>query len=215
MAGRAQGTSAGLSRERIAATAVALVDRDGLERFGVRRLADELGVDPMSIYHHVKGKAALLDAVSEAVLTEVADTSDDTTHDWERIARRTAHGYRSMAYRHPRVFPLLTTRAQTSPVALSALEELVTAMREAGLPDQLVADAPLLLFGFLNGYLLAVLSGEADGSEAMPSIDPAAFPTMAALAPLQTGFGSVSEFDRILDTVLDGIRNRAAGDGAR
>ncbi|MEU8248887.1 TetR/AcrR family transcriptional regulator C-terminal domain-containing protein [Nonomuraea sp. NPDC048916] len=214
MARRTQGRSAGLDRERIAATAVALVDRDGLERFGVRRLAEELGVDPMSIYHHIKGKAALLDAMSEAVLAEVAVTADDTSHGWEETARWTAHGYREMAYRHPRVFPLLATRAQTSPVALSALERLVTAMRKAGLPDQVVADAPLMLFGFLNGYLLAVLSGEPDGAGDLPAIDATAYPTMATLMPLQAGFGSLAEFDRMLGTVLDGIRHRAAQSGS-
>nr|WP_055504732.1 TetR/AcrR family transcriptional regulator C-terminal domain-containing protein [Nonomuraea pusilla] len=216
MARRAQGTSAGLDRERIAAAAVALVDRDGLERFGVRRLAEELEVDPMSIYHHIKGKAALLDAISEAVLAEVATAADDAQpHDWEEIARLTAHGYREMAYRHPRVFPLLATRAQTSPVALTALERLVTAMREAGLPDQVVADAPLMLFGFLNGYLLAVLSGGSGQVSDMPAINATAYPTMAALASLQAGFGSVEEFDRIFDTVLGGIRDQADRRGTR
>lgn len=216
MARRAQGTSAGLDRERIAAAAVALVDRDGLERFGVRRLAEELEVDPMSIYHHIKGKAALLDAISEAVLAEVATAADDAQpHDWEEIARLTAHGYREMAYRHPRVFPLLATRAQTSPVALTALERLVTAMRAAGLPDQVVADAPLMLFGFLNGYLLAVLSGGSGQAGDMPAINAAAYPTMAALASLQAGFGSVEEFDRIFDTVLGGIRDQADRRGTR
>ncbi|MEU6077437.1 TetR/AcrR family transcriptional regulator C-terminal domain-containing protein [Micromonospora sp. NPDC047074] len=210
MARRTQGVSAGLDRERIAAVAVALVDRDGLERFGVRRLAEELGVDPMSIYHHLKGKAALLDAISEAVLAEVAGGEDDTSGSWEEITRATARRYREMAYRHPRVFPLLATRAQTSPVALTGLERMVSAMRAAGLPDQVVADAPLMLFGFLNGYLLAVLSGEPDGIGAVPAIDAAAYPTMATLMPLQAGFGSPAEFDRMLDTVLDGIRNRAA-----
>ncbi|MFD8821245.1 TetR/AcrR family transcriptional regulator [Streptomyces sp. NPDC059605] len=155
MARRAQGTSAGLDRERIAA-AVALVDRDGPERFGVRRLAQELEVDPMSIYHRIKGKGALLDAMSEAVLAEVAAaTGDDAFHCWEENARRTAHGYREMAYQRPQVFPLLVTRAQASPAAISALEELVTAMREAGLPDQMIADVPMVLFGFLNDHLLA------------------------------------------------------------
>ncbi|SEL57043.1 TetR/AcrR family transcriptional regulator [Nonomuraea pusilla] len=216
MARRAQGTSAGLDRERIAAAAVALVDRDGLERFGVRRLAEELEVDPMSIYHHIKGKAALLDAISEAVLAEVATAADDAQpHDWEEIARLTAHGYREMAYRHPRVFPLLATRAQTSPVALTALERLVTAMRAAGLPDQVVADAPLMLFGFLNGYLLAVLSGGSGQAGDMPAINATAYPTMAALASLQAGFGSVEEFDRIFDTVLGGIRDQADRRGTR
>ncbi|MEV8314624.1 TetR/AcrR family transcriptional regulator C-terminal domain-containing protein [Streptomyces sp. NPDC059900] len=212
MAGRTRGTSAGLDRRRIAAAAVALVDRDGLERFGVRRLAQELGVDPMSIYHHIKGKPALLDAMSEAVLADVAVFTDDTASgDWEEVARRTAHGYREMAYRHPRVFPLLVTRAQTSPVAVSALEKLVTAMRAASLPDQVVADAPMVLFGFLNGHLL---SRTIDEPGATPEFDATAYPAMAALSPLMTGFGSLPEFDRMLDTVLAGIKDRAARSAA-
>ncbi|MEV5987720.1 TetR/AcrR family transcriptional regulator C-terminal domain-containing protein [Streptomyces sp. NPDC052051] len=218
MARRTRGTSAGLDRERIAATAVALVDRDGLERFGVRRLADELGVDPMSIYHHIKGKAALLDAVSEAVLAEMPPGTDDAAHngdDWQEIARHTAHLYRDMAYRHPRVFPLLATRAQTSPVALTALERLLTAMRAAGLPDQVVADAPMVLFGFLNGHLLARTGEGPDGPGPVPEFATETHPTMSALAPLMTDFGSATEFNRMLDMVLDGIQARAGHQASR
>ncbi|MFB6877850.1 TetR/AcrR family transcriptional regulator C-terminal domain-containing protein [Streptomyces sp. NPDC056323] len=132
---------------------------------------------------------ALLDAMSEAVLAEVAAAADDdASHHWEEIARRTAHGYREMAYRHPQVFPLLVTRAQTSPVAVSALERLVTAMREADLPDQLVADAPI----------------------AVPAFDATAYPAMVALSPLMADFGSLTEFDRMLDTVLAGIKDQAS-----
>ncbi|NUT06494.1 MAG: TetR family transcriptional regulator [Hamadaea sp.] len=209
MANRTRGTSAGLDRDQIAAAAVALVDRDGLDRFSVRRLADDLGVDPMSIYHHVKGKAALLDAVSEAVLAEVVADHGESG-DWPEIARRTAYGYRDMAYRHPRVFPLLATRAQLSPVALTALEHLVAAMRAAGVPDQVVADAPAVLFGFLNGHLLARTSTEADGPTAVPGFDSETHPTLAGLAPRFAGFGSVEEFDRMLNIVLAGLRHRAA-----
>ncbi|AHH18884.1 putative transcriptional regulator, TetR family [Nocardia nova SH22a] len=206
MARRAQGTAAGLSRERIAAAAVALVDRDGLERFGVRRLADELGVDPMSIYNHIKGKAALLDAVSEAVLAEIPAETGPAGESWEDIARRTAHGYRAAAIRHPHVVALLATRPQTSASALAALERLVTAMCAAGVSDEVVADTPTVLFGFLNGYLLAVLGG---GAPTVPEIDPGLHPTMAALAPRLVDFGTPADFDRMLDTVLAGIRARA------
>ncbi|MER5618005.1 TetR/AcrR family transcriptional regulator C-terminal domain-containing protein [Streptomyces sp. NPDC002215] len=157
---------------------------------------------------NIKGKAALLDAMSEAVLAEVAAAADDdASHHWEEIARRTAHGYREMAYRHPQVFPLLVTRAQTSPVAVSALERLVTAMREAGLSDQLVADAPMVLFSFLNGHLLARTS---DAPIAVPAFDATAYPAMVALSPLMADFGSLTEFDRMLDTVLAGIKDQAA-----
>ncbi|QIS16656.1 TetR/AcrR family transcriptional regulator [Nocardia arthritidis] len=210
MARRTQGTSAGLTHERIAAAAVALVDRDGLERFGVRRLADELGVDPMSIYNHIKGKAALLDAVGEAVLAEMPTGTGDEPATWEEIARWTAHNYREIAYRHPHVVPLLATRPQTSPAALTALERLVTGMRAAGLPDHVISDTPLALFGFLNGYLLAVLSGGPDTPATVPAFDPARYPTMATLAPRMADFGSITEFDRLLETVLAGIRDRAA-----
>ncbi|PXX56516.1 TetR family transcriptional regulator [Nocardia tenerifensis] len=207
MARRAQGTAAGLNRELIAAAAVALIDRNGLERFGVRPLAEELGVDPMSIYNHIKGKAALLDAASETVLAEISP--DDEADDWEGVARSTARSYRTAAYRHPHIVPLLATRPQTSPAALTALERLVAAMHAAGLPDQLVADTPLLLFGFLNGYLLAVLSGGPGRAGDVPAIDAAHYPTMADLASRMGDFGSEAEFDRLLDTVLRGIRDRA------
>jgi AcrR family transcriptional regulator len=209
MARRTQGVAAGLSPDRIAAAAVALVDRDGLDRFGVRRLADELGVDPMSIYNHVKGKAALLDAISEAVLAETVTDADDAPEAWDAITRWTAHRYRATAYRHPHVVPLLATRPQTSPPALAALERLVTAMRTAGMPDQVAADAPMILFSFINGYLLAVLRGGNGDGSAVPAIDAVRYPTMAALAPSMADFGSAAEFDRMLDAVIDGIRGRA------
>ncbi|GGM79894.1 TetR/AcrR family transcriptional regulator [Dactylosporangium sucinum] len=217
MAKRTQGKPAGLSRERIVAAAADLVDRHGLESFGVRRLASELGVDPMSIYNHIRGKAALLDAVSEAVLTEVSATTPQWPDDWMDIARTMARSYRDMAIRHPRIFPLLATRAQTSAVALAALERLTAAMRRAEIADQTIADAPMTLFGFLNGYLLATVSADPDVSgdpatgAAQPAFDPAVYPTLAALAPLQAGFGGEAEFERTLETVLAGIAGGATG----
>lgn len=208
MAKRARGESAGLSRERIAAAAVDLVDRQGLESFGVRRLASELGVDPMSIYHHIKGKAALLDAVSEAVLTEVTATADQWPDEWAELMRAMARGYRALALRHPRVVPLLATRAQTSATALGAIERLTSAIRRARLPDQLAADAPMVLFSFLNGYLLATVRpdpGDPSATPATPALDPDLYPTLAALSPLQAGFGGDAEFERMLDGVVLGI----------
>lgn len=215
MARRAQGTPAGLSRERIAAAAVELVDRRGLENFGVRPLASALGVDPMSIYNHIKGKAALLDAVSESILGERLATAVEWPDDWMDVARLMARRYRDVATRHPRVFPLLTTRAQTSATALEAVERLTAAMRRAEIAEQAIADAPLVLFGFLNGYLLATLGTEVGGigdttGGSVPAFDPALYPTLAALAPLQAGFGGEAEFERMLEVVLFGIAGSAA-----
>lgn len=209
MVNRTQGQPAGLSRDRIAAAAVDLVDRHGLEQFGVRRLATAMGVDPMSIYNHVKGKAALLDAISAAVLAEAEAeiAGAGTPGPWDDNVRKLARAYRGLARRHPRAFPLLTTRAQTSPVALAAIDRLSEAMRRDGFPDRAIADAPLTLFGFLNGYLLATVRASPDETPAMPSIDATKYPTMASLTPLQADLGSQAEFDRMLETVLAGIRD--------
>jgi AcrR family transcriptional regulator len=206
---RTPGQSAGLTRDRIAAVAVDLVDQHGLEQFGVRRLATALRVDPMSIYNHIKGKAALLDAISAVILAEAEAglVTGLPPGPWDDVARALAHAYRELARRHPRVFPLLTTRAQTSPVAFAAIERLSDAMRRDGFPDRAIADAPLTLFGFLNGYLLATVRSSPDETPAMPSFDATKYPAMASLAPLQADFGSQAEFDRMLETVLAGIRD--------
>ena len=79
----------------------------------------------------------------------------------------------------------------------------------AGLPDRVVADTPMVLFGFLNGHLLARTSAASEGASAVPAFDAEAHPAMAALAPLLEDFGSADEFDRMLGTVLDGIKMRA------
>src|SRR4051812_14453640 len=57
-----------LSRERIAAVALALVDREGLAALSTRRLGDELGCEAMSIYHHFPNKAHLMDALVDLMI---------------------------------------------------------------------------------------------------------------------------------------------------
>lgn len=68
----------------------------------------------------------------------------------------------------------------------------------------------MALVGFLNGHLLARIGGGPEGPAPVPEFDSGAYPGMAALAPRWADCGSVAEFGRMLDIVLDGIRSRAA-----
>jgi AcrR family transcriptional regulator len=60
-----------LSRVEIAQAALAMVDRDGVDKFSMRRLADDLGVTPMAVYHHFENKAEILQAAADQVWVEV------------------------------------------------------------------------------------------------------------------------------------------------
>jgi len=85
-----------LSRERIAAAAMALVDREGLAALSTRRLGSELGCEAMSIYHHFPNKAYLMDALVDLMLAQARVPAADEGEWLERL-RRAAHGFRAMA----------------------------------------------------------------------------------------------------------------------
>jgi AcrR family transcriptional regulator len=68
-----------LTRAIILQTALAIVDRDGVDRLSMRRLSDALGRDPVMIYRHVPNKAAVLDGVAEIVLAKLRWTPQTPT----------------------------------------------------------------------------------------------------------------------------------------
>src|SRR5437762_10797237 len=84
-AGSQSRAGAALSRERIAAAAMALVDREGLAALSTRRLGDELGCEAMSIYHHFPNKAHLMDALVDLMLAETRTPASDRGEWLERL----------------------------------------------------------------------------------------------------------------------------------
>ena len=64
-----------LTRERIIAAALRVMDTDGLEAVSMRRIAREVGVEAMSLYHHVRDKEDVLDGICEAVMREIGRAS--------------------------------------------------------------------------------------------------------------------------------------------
>src|SRR4051794_5222627 len=125
-----------LSRETVLATALKIVDAEGLDALTMRRLGQELGRDPMSLYRYAANRAALLDGVTELVLNELAIFPEDP--DWQAQLRRIGHDLRLLALRHPNVVPLLVTRPLSTPLGmrplgtLRPLEQILALLIEAG-----------------------------------------------------------------------------------
>ena len=76
----ARGGDGKITRELVFAIALELIDRDGADALSMRRLGAALDRDPMILYRHAPGKAALLDGVVETVLAQLK--VDPADPDW-------------------------------------------------------------------------------------------------------------------------------------
>jgi AcrR family transcriptional regulator len=122
-----------LSRDRIVSTALALVDREGLASLSMRRLAATLGVDPMAIYHYLPNKAALLDAIVEAVNLDIPVASVEIPPALEDLVVTAGRVLRMVLLRHPQAVPLLVARPLATPAASGPADVMLGALIHAGL----------------------------------------------------------------------------------
>src|SRR3712207_9194505 len=107
---------AGLSRERVLRTAIALADEGGLEALTMRKLAKELGVEAMSLYNHVVSKDNLLDGMIDLVFAEIEAPSPDD--DWRTAMRKRALSTREVLGRHRWAIGLMEGRTSHGPANL-------------------------------------------------------------------------------------------------
>lgn len=143
-----------LTRAAVLAAALELVDADGIAALSMRRLAGRLGVDPMSIYHHLPNKAAIMSGLVSTVFAEMA--TPPAGGPWPDRVRAWAHAYLGVALAHPNlVLQIVTDTAASSEAAILISEPLYAAFDAAGLPPGEVATAAGVLVDFVNGYALA------------------------------------------------------------
>jgi TetR/AcrR family tetracycline transcriptional repressor len=195
-----------LTREGILTTALALVDRHGLAALTMRRLARELGADPMSIYYHLPDKAAIVSGLVEVVFTEMHAPTDAET--WQDRVRGWARAYRDLARAHPNlVLQIVTDAAAVGEAAVLVDEPLYAALESAGLPPTTVLHAAGLIVDFVNGFALAEATPggtppAGDIAGALDRHDPDRFPAQRRVhAAAEPGDG----FAAGLDIVLRGI----------
>jgi AcrR family transcriptional regulator len=209
-----------LTREAVLSAALELVDAEGLEALTMRRLGQELGRDPMSLYRYADNRAALLDGVTELVLNELATVPDD--QDWQGQLRRIAHDLRLLALRHPNVVPLLVTRPLSTPLGLRPLgtlrplEQILSLLAEAGFGAEDSLHVYRAYYGFLYGHILNELQEfivDPEENEALLRLGlhrlPAKqFPHLRALASALADYDGAAELDEGLNILLSGLAAR-------
>ncbi|SDT62879.1 DNA-binding transcriptional regulator, AcrR family [Pseudarthrobacter equi] len=206
-----------LSKERVLAKALELVDAEGVDALTMRRLGQALDRDPMSLYRYAENRAALLDGVAERVLDELPVQPDDP--DWKAQLRHIAHSLRRLALEHPNVVPLLVTRPLSTPLGLRPLgtlrplEQILSLLIAAGFAPAGALHVYRAYYGFLYGHILNelqefVVDPEENevllrlGLHRLPAKD---FPRLRALAPALADYDGSEELDRGLTILLTGL----------
>ena len=206
-----------ITRELVLGTALDLIDRDGADALSMRRLAAALDRDPMILYRHAPGKAALLDGVVETVLAQLR--VDPADPDWAAQLRAVARDYRALALAHPNVVPLLVTRPLATPLALRPrgtlrpLEDILALLTRAGFSGPDALHVYRALFGFLNGHLLNELQELVENPDetddllrlGLHRLPIGEFPLLRGLAHALACYDGAAELERGLDILLTGL----------
>ena len=197
-----------VTRARIFATALALLDREGPAALSMRRLGEVLGVEAMSLYHHVPNKAAILDGLFEAVLAELPPAPPATG--WREAVTERALALRTALLAHPSVIPLLAVRPAATEAALTHVEATLAALSRSGFtPDAsltLLSSALALVFG----HCLAVAPSGDVTSPSYASLDPALFPHVRAAAAALPRHDTRADLVLALASLLEGLEPRLA-----
>jgi AcrR family transcriptional regulator len=200
-----------LSRERILERAVRIADADGVEALTMRRLADDLGFEAMSLYRHVKNKDDVLDGILDRVLAEIE--SPAAGGEWDEAIRRSAISATDAFARHGWATDLLMSPGRIRPGRLAYMNELLGCLREAGFSAETTYTAYHALDAHIFGFALWYGSHTAIPSDVVErvarelSLDD--YPYLAEHRDQHLTDGphrEVSAFEFGLDLILDGLR---------
>ena len=198
-----------LTRARVVAAALELADQEGLERLSMRRLATELGVEAMSLYHHVADKSDLYDAMVGAVLDEVELPIDGT---WAERVEAIAGELRRVSLAHSHAHQLVLTRGFRVPAVLRPADALLEALRSSGMSDAEAVRGFWTLLSYVMGSVGCQLAEQpADGEDpdgadtCAAGVVPPAYPNVEAVADLLFVCDFDAQFEHGVATVLSSL----------
>jgi AcrR family transcriptional regulator len=208
-----------LTRQRVLRAAVDLADRGGAGSLSMRKLAQELGVEAMSLYHHVANKDAILDGIVDVVFSEIELPSGATS--WKAAMRQRATSAREALRRHPWATALMESRSTPGPATLRHHDAVLGILRNAGFSIELAAHAYSVLDSYIYGFALQETSlpfntpeETAELAESIMAEFPAnEYPHLTEIAlrhVLQPGYDYGNEYKFGLDLILDGLERALA-----
>ena len=219
-----RGRKKGLTVGQVVDAAITLADDEGLDAVSMRRVAQELGVVPMTLYTYVPDKAALLDLMLDAVYLRMP-REDTSPASWRERLAAVAEDNRLLYDQHPWAAGLPQSRPPLGPGLMAKYEHELRAFDGAGLADGETDAALTYLLGFVQASARAAADARAaaecsrrsdhewwaeNGPLLAKVFDPETYPTAvrvgaAAGAELGGAFEPGHAYAFGLERVLDGL----------
>lgn len=141
-----------LSRDRVVAAGIRLAGKGGLESLTMRRLAQALRVEAMSLYNHVTSRDDLLDGMVDAVVGQIEAPAAGVP--WKEAMRRRAMSAHAVLRRHPWAAALLMSRINVGPNMLRYIDATLGCLRNAGFATAQIDHAWNSLDAYVYGFTL-------------------------------------------------------------
>jgi len=141
-----------LSRDKIVAEAIAIADKDGLSYLSMRRLADKLDVEAMSLYHHIKNKKELVAEMVDVVAPSIPIL--DTCVDWKDALRKRADLMRATLIQHPWAAHEFVSGINVGPNMLKYVDTTIGYLLSAGFSYKLTDHAWNTIDSYIYGFNL-------------------------------------------------------------
>jgi AcrR family transcriptional regulator len=208
-----------VTRERVIAAALRVMDDEGLEAVTMRRIGRELGVEAMSLYNHVRDKDDVLGGIVEMVMSEFNPPA--SRGDWREDAMNAAREWRRMLTRHPNVMTLMVEQRKplTSPDAMVPMDSALGVLRGAGLDVRDAAQAFHAFGSYIMGFVMMEQGmmlghGDADAehlrehAEFAQMVADGALPHLTEALPALHDCDVDDQFEFGLDLLVRGVESK-------
>ncbi|GEM47234.1 TetR/AcrR family transcriptional regulator [Deinococcus cellulosilyticus] len=202
-----------LSRERVLQKAIEIADQEGIQALTMRKLAQEMGVEAMSLYHHFANKDRLLDGMIDLVFAEIELPTEGP---WKSRIQTRSLSARTALTRHRWALGLMESRTSPGPETLRHHNAVIECLRSSGFSVAATAHAYSLLDSYIYGFALQQINlpftrfeeGDAAAESIMMEVAAGAYPHLTELAVehvLKPGYDYTREFEIGLEIVLEGL----------
>lgn len=203
-----------LNREHVLKTALQIADQEGIHALTMRRLAVELNIEAMSIYHHVANKNMLQDGMIDLIFTEIEVPSSDDN--WKNALRKRSISMYQALIRHPWAIGLMESRGTPGQANLRHHNAVLGCLRENGFSLPATAHAYSVLDSYIYGFALTEQNLPFKNSEdavdvatammaQMPNNEYPYLTEITVQHALQPGYAYAKEYEIGLEIILDSL----------